>query len=443
MRDADEAFEAASALDDPEAEIEVLNTLGMVKIALGRVDEGVADLRRAISRAQEEGELEDLGFAYANLADLLAVAGRIEEAFQAAEEGLAATPKRLRDANDWLMLTVSELAFETGDWKKARAHLDPLPSRLDGRKLIFKLLRQADQALGEGDEDVAERCLNEAEPLVSASSEPQWIALFGSLQAELRRRRHDLLHARAAVADALDRIELCTDDVMRVARVTAIGIAVEADHAQLARDLREQADERDALTRARIHIDRLRAVAEEGGPVEQAWLQMGSAEYDRARGRADQAKWMASASEWEQLHRPYRAALARFRAAEAAIERGDRDAAAAVVADALRETRELGSGWLAAELTALSGRARLEVSAEQRGGGDGVRSDAEEDAFGLTPRERQVLALLAEGATNRQIGNALYMAEKTASVHVSRILSKLGVRTRTQAAAVAHRQQLD
>jgi DNA-binding NarL/FixJ family response regulator len=61
----------------------------------------------------------------------------------------------------------------------------------------------------------------------------------------------------------------------------------------------------------------------------------------------------------------------------------------------------------------------------------------------LTPRERQVLALLAEGATNRQIGRALYMAEKTASVHVSRILSKLGVRTRTQAAAVAHRQQLD
>ena len=58
------------------------------------------------------------------------------------------------------------------------------------------------------------------------------------------------------------------------------------------------------------------------------------------------------------------------------------------------------------------------------------------DPFGLTPRERQVLALLAEGATNRQIGAALYMAEKTASVHVSRILAKLGVQGRTQAAAV-------
>jgi DNA-binding NarL/FixJ family response regulator len=62
--------------------------------------------------------------------------------------------------------------------------------------------------------------------------------------------------------------------------------------------------------------------------------------------------------------------------------------------------------------------------------------------FGLTSRERQVLALLAEGATNREIGATLFMAEKTASVHVSRILTKLGARTRTEAAAVAHRHRL-
>ena len=61
------------------------------------------------------------------------------------------------------------------------------------------------------------------------------------------------------------------------------------------------------------------------------------------------------------------------------------------------------------------------------------------DPFGLTPRERQVLALVADGATNREIGAQLYMAEKTASVHVSRILAKLDVRSRTEAAAVAHR----
>jgi DNA-binding NarL/FixJ family response regulator len=62
-----------------------------------------------------------------------------------------------------------------------------------------------------------------------------------------------------------------------------------------------------------------------------------------------------------------------------------------------------------------------------------------DDPFGLTPRERQVLELVARGATNREIGAELFMAEKTASVHVSRILAKLDVRSRTEAAGVAHR----
>jgi DNA-binding NarL/FixJ family response regulator len=64
------------------------------------------------------------------------------------------------------------------------------------------------------------------------------------------------------------------------------------------------------------------------------------------------------------------------------------------------------------------------------------------DPFGLTPRERQVLELLVHGATNREIGAQLFMAEKTASVHVSGILAKLGVRSRTEAASVAHRTGL-
>ena len=54
-----------------------------------------------------------------------------------------------------------------------------------------------------------------------------------------------------------------------------------------------------------------------------------------------------------------------------------------------------------------------------------------------------MLELLARGATNREIGEELFMAEKTASVHVSRIIAKLGVRRRTEAAAVAHRTGLD
>src|SRR5262249_59874068 len=86
-----------------------------------------------------------------------------------------------------------------------------------------------------------------------------------------------------------------------------------------------------------------------------------------------------------------------------------------------------GGGAGGAGLPGAGGGARAAVAVPAEAG----------DPFGLTPRERQVLALLATGATNREIGTTLYMAEKTASVHVSRILAKLNVRSRTQAAAAA------
>ena len=156
--------------------------------------------------------------------------------------------------------------------------------------------------------------------------------------------------------------------------------------------------------------------------------------------------WRASAAAWEAVERVYRIAVAQAREAEAEVAADDREAAARAAGAALETGRRLGAGWLAGEVEGLVARARLRVDDDGDGAavGDGA-PDAEgeaapaEDPFGLTPRERQVLALVARGATNRQIGAQLYMAEKTASVHVSRILAKLDVRSRTQAAAVAHR----
>jgi DNA-binding CsgD family transcriptional regulator len=441
VKEAEEALSIAVAGGHATAEAETLNTLGMAKIALGQVDEGLVHMQRTIEIARETDDLDTVTYGYANMADMLSLAGRTEEALRVAQEGLAAMPARLRADHDWIALTVSEMAFSAGDWDTARKHLkDPRPSWLLGRQLMFRRLREAEQAIGEGHEDLAAEALEAIESLVAASPEPQWIALFGALKAELLRRRRDLDGARTAVAEALDRIELCTDDVMRIARVTALGMAVESDRAERARDLREKPAERDALAHARIHIDRLKAAAQDGGPVERAWLALGNAELTRARGRSDPAKWLQAASEWEGLARPYWVAIARWRAAEALLDAGDRTAAAEAARPALETARRLGSAWLTAQLTGLASRARLDLERQQNG--DGVPDPADGDPFGLTPRERQVLALLADGATNRQIGTALYMAEKTASVHVSRILSKLGVSTRTQAAAVAHRQQL-
>jgi DNA-binding NarL/FixJ family response regulator len=129
----------------------------------------------------------------------------------------------------------------------------------------------------------------------------------------------------------------------------------------------------------------------------------------------------------------------RWREAEAEVERGNREGAAEPARAALEVAISLGAGWLEEEVSALAGRARLQLDEEREAV---VSEEIDEEPFGLTPRERQVLALIAEGATNRQIGAALFMAEKTASVHVSRILSKLGVQSRTQAAAMAHRLHL-
>jgi DNA-binding CsgD family transcriptional regulator/tetratricopeptide (TPR) repeat protein len=447
LREGESALATALAAGDRRAETEVLNTLAMSQILLGSVEEGIAHMRRAIQIAHEDDDIDGMDTAYANLADTLNLAGRTDEALKTAQAGVAATARPGSRTRDWMLLTLADLSFETGDWEAARSYLDAAPTHPGGRQSILRRLCEAEVCLGVGDEDHAAGYLEEIEPLVARSSEPQFIGAFGTLLAESRRRGRDLTGARAAVANALDRIELCTDDVMRIARVTAAGMRVEADIAQRARDLRERADERDALARARIHMQRLRAAAQEGGPVERAWSAAGAADLARARGRGDAKLWIKAAREWEAISRPFQRAVALWRATEAHIEAGDRAAGSQTVQAALEIARRLGSRWLTEELTALAQRGRLELSAVGEAGatGNGAAAAGEgagEDPFGLTARERQVLALVAEGATNRQIGAALYMAEKTASVHVSRILSKLGVQSRTQAAAVAHRLHL-
>ncbi len=116
--------------------------------------------------------------------------------------------------------------------------------------------------------------------------------------------------------------------------------------------------------------------------------------------------------------------------------------AAARAAGALREANDLavplGAGPLLAEIEAVARRTRISVEAPARPSlGRGPAQ------LGLTPREIEVLELVAAGRTNRQIGDELFVSEKTASVHVSNILRKLGVTSRVDAAAVAQRLAAD
>jgi DNA-binding NarL/FixJ family response regulator len=145
---------------------------------------------------------------------------------------------------------------------------------------------------------------------------------------------------------------------------------------------------------------------------------------------------------WERLGQPYRIAYASFRQAEALLAgTGDRNDAAAVLRRAADLTGHLGARPLDGEITALARRARLHLASDTTAPATGASTSAVE--LGLTSRETEVLTLVAAGRSNRQIAQALFISPKTASVHVSNILAKLGVHTRVEAAAIAHRLGLD
>jgi len=127
----------------------------------------------------------------------------------------------------------------------------------------------------------------------------------------------------------------------------------------------------------------------------------------------------------------YETARARWRLAEALLETGQRDEAQREWQQAIDAADRLGARPLLAALTALGRRGRLSPGQGRPGG----RVDV---LRGLTAREHEVLRLLAAGRTNREIATELFIAPKTASVHVSNILAKLGAASRTEAAAIAH-----
>jgi DNA-binding NarL/FixJ family response regulator len=428
---------------------ETYNNLGLALIMTDRHEEGVAQLRESMQLAKSVDDYVLLGIAYTNLADALQLSGRADEARAVTEEGLREVDNNV-PGGAWLPAMKAELAIDRGDYAEAEAALRRT-GRTNGNTRVNVELRRAELALARGDDDAARASLEEAEALLVDSLEPQFVAVAGVLRAELDRRNGHPVCAREAVEAAIERLEFCSDDTLRMGRLTATGVAIEADLAQRARDLGDAEARADAIARAGVMLSRAEAAAAAGRPLETAYAVTARAHMLRAAGEDPGEAWHAAAEQWRALGRPLLVVAALRHAAEACLARGRRDAAAEAAGQALAGARELGAGWLAGELEGLIARARLSVEAGSDGAaaasadsaavdGDGAGGPGEDaDPFGLTPRERQVLALVARGATNREIGAELYMAEKTASVHVSRILAKLDVRSRTEAAAVAHR----
>jgi DNA-binding CsgD family transcriptional regulator len=191
-----------------------------------------------------------------------------------------------------------------------------------------------------------------------------------------------------------------------------------------------------ASSRAAVLDDRMRDLLAAPGP-ERGWKREVRAlaaicvgELRRLEGSPDPGAWAAAVAATEAMSMGYLLAYARLRRGEALVmATGDRDAAAAELHHAHRAARTMGAAPLQQLIEQFARRARIDIEG----------SDLSDATLGLTPRERQVIDLLAQGATNRQIASQLFITEKTASVHVSNIIRKLGVANRGEAAAVAYR----
>jgi ATP/maltotriose-dependent transcriptional regulator MalT len=246
--------------------------------------------------------------------------------------------------------------------------------------------------------------------------------------------------ARATVAEGLALLAE-VDDPDLVAELCLAGLAAEAAVAERAAARRDRQASEEAARTATELLERARAAATADGVTVAravgAKLATAEAEWSRAAGRHDPGGWARAVAAWDELGCPWPAAYARWRQAEALLDRGaPRDQAAPLVRAAWAAAGALGARPLLAELESLARRARIGL--RPAGTGEPEAPPPGEE-LGLTPREREVLGLVADGRSNRQIAEELFISAKTASVHVSNILAKLGVANRAEAAVAAHR----
>ena len=208
--------------------------------------------------------------------------------------------------------------------------------------------------------------------------------------------------------------------------VSATGLRAQAELAALARARRDTDDLHDRLDRARkLLATARRAAASSITPTSTGWLAQADAEHARALGAARPELWRAASETWDRLDRSPLAAYCRLRQAEALVGAGaSRAEASAPLREAHAVATRLAAKPLLAELELLAQRARLELAAPEAA--SHVEQQRVEEALGLTHREAEVLALVARGYTNREIAGELVISVKTASVHVSHILRKLG-----------------
>nr|WP_257019042.1 helix-turn-helix transcriptional regulator [Streptomyces sp. TLI_235] len=434
MAVAEQAADIARRVGADAVEQHARITLAGLYGEFGEPDRAIALLRDAIERARELGTADVLCRGLNNLSCMLQSLGRSEEALECSREGLqvAGSTGLLGTAGGCLTGNLVEALTALGRCAEAAATLDSWEygPPLDPYHEFLDRLRGELRFLA-GDLDRAAE-LNRRARAADLARQPQNVLPSAMLAVRIHTRQGRPLDARAELLAVLD-IELTAGHEALLLPLLAHGAGAEADSRGLpAADLgRPVVLRRIAETAARL--DPL-------VPLHRAWARLLDGELARARGEDPREHWAAAIAELRPVGLPGPLALALLRAAESAAAAGGRDEARVLLKEAADTARASGDRFLQEEAAHLAERARL--TAESTPGRRADEPAAEEPALGLTPRERDVLRLLTLGRTNRQIAEELYISPKTASVHVSNILAKLGVSGRGEAAAVAHRLRL-
>jgi DNA-binding CsgD family transcriptional regulator/tetratricopeptide (TPR) repeat protein len=437
---AEEALAVARRLGADRELVRALTVLGGTKAAGGAFEAGIATLREAARLAEQHADPDPMKNAYVLLGEVLMQAGRLEEAVEASLAGRALL-QRLGLPAYWgslLLVNAAEALFKLGRWdgadefaRQALAEASP-----EERFLFLPLVMLG---VERGEFQAAEAHLELRRDLPHF---PEADRLCIELVAELRAWQGRLEDAQAAVKEGLDQVA-GTDEQAYSGRLLWLGMRVEADRAERAR-ARHDPSGVDNATRAGDALA-ARADVMNPNPLQGVTPVLASGvvkalfdgERSRLLGRSDPDRWQAAATAWQGLGRPYPAAYAQWRQAEALLVRGEPAGRAAQPLRAAHATGlRLGAKPLLGEVVALARRARVPL--EQPDEPAILATPTEAQRLGLTERELEVLAYVAAGRSNREIGEALFISAKTASVHVSNILRKLQVTSRVQAATTAH-----
>ncbi len=462
-----QAIAIARTVGAPDIEADALATLGPAQALLGEPDDAEATLHGALDLALATGDVVATARAWNNLASILEGEECVREALAAAAWEDAHGLDRSTAA---LTRYIAAFALgQLGRWEEAADVVAQAErGRPEGGAALLLEIAHAQLETGRGEFERAAHRLDRIDPSAGPSVRPDAELLAAHALATLRLARGELAGARAA-ADAVlvQWDDLTLRDRSSHCAILATALRIEADLAGLAGRRRGSSRLAEARQRGRATLARAEALSRElAGHHATLWRRPGAvlalcqAESARLEQAASERLWCdAAAACWAtgQLSlRPY----ALLRQAEAMLaDRRRRSEAPPILQEAYRAAFEMGAAPLVSQITSLARRARIDVgrAAEadrpgevglggEPGGISALWLAAAEPGgarapvfFCLTPREREVLGLLAAGRTNRQIAQSLFIAPRTAGVHVSNILGKLEVTSRTEATALAVR----